>query len=174
MAAGGVGALAGRGLSERSSVSTALSHIRFPQAAHPVPPLPAGVNLDIKGLSPFVTPNSAFYRVDTALILPQVAPQTWQLRIHGMVEREITLSYHELLKRPLIEDWITLCCVSNPVAGPYIGNAKWLGASLASLLRAARPRPARTSCCAPPPTGSPRAPRWPRSWTAGTRCWPWP
>ena len=140
VAAGGVAALAGRGLSERSNVSAALSHIRFPKAAHPMPPLPAGVNLDIQGLSPFVTPNSAFYRVDTALILPQVAPQTWQLRIHGMVEREITISYHELLKRPLIEDWITLCCVSNPVAGPYIGNAKWLGASLASLLRAARPR----------------------------------
>ena len=140
LAAGGVGALAGRALTERSNVSTALSHIRFPPAAHPVPPLPPGTDLDIKGLSSFITPNSAFYRVDTALILPQVAPQTWQLRIHGMVEREITLSYHELLKRPLIEDWITLCCVSNPVAGPYIGNAKWLGASLASLLRAARPR----------------------------------
>jgi DMSO/TMAO reductase YedYZ molybdopterin-dependent catalytic subunit len=140
LAAGGVGALAGRALTERSSVSTALSHIRFPPAAHPVPPLPPGTDLDIKGLSSFITPNSAFYRVDTALILPQVAPQTWQLRIHGMVEREITLSYHDLLKRPLIEDWITLCCVSNPVAGPYIGNAKWLGASLASLLRAARPQ----------------------------------
>ena len=140
IAAGGVAALAGRGLTERSSVSTALSHIRFPPAAQPVPPLPPGTDLHIRGLSSFVTPNSAFYRVDTALILPQVAPQTWQLRIHGMVEREITISYHDLLKRPLIEDWITLCCVSNPVAGPYIGNAKWLGASLASLLRAARPK----------------------------------
>jgi DMSO/TMAO reductase YedYZ molybdopterin-dependent catalytic subunit len=105
-----------------------------------VPPLPPGVNLGIKGLSSFITPNSSFYRVDTALILPQVSPQSWQLRIHGMVEREITISFHELLKRPLIEDYITLCCVSNPVAGPYIGNAKWLGASLASLLREARPR----------------------------------
>jgi DMSO/TMAO reductase YedYZ molybdopterin-dependent catalytic subunit len=140
VAAGGVSALAGRGLTERSNVSTALSHIRFPRAAHPVPPLPPGTDLGIKGLSSFITPNSDFYRVDTALILPQVAPQTWQLRIHGMVEREITISYHDLLKRPLIEDWITLCCVSNPVSGPYIGNAKWLGASLASLLRAARPR----------------------------------
>ncbi|HEX3389271.1 MAG TPA: twin-arginine translocation signal domain-containing protein, partial [Streptosporangiaceae bacterium] len=69
VAAGGVAALAGRGLSERSNVSAAMSHIRFPRAAHPVPPLPAGVNLDINGLSPFVTPNSDFYRVDTALIL---------------------------------------------------------------------------------------------------------
>ena len=140
LAAGGVGTLAGRSLSERSSVSAALSTIRFPKAAHPVPPLPGGVDLGIKGLSPFITPNSSFYRVDTALILPQVAPQSWTLRIHGMVEREITIDFHELLKRPLTEDYITLCCVSNPVAGPYIGNAKWLGASLASLLREARPR----------------------------------
>jgi DMSO/TMAO reductase YedYZ molybdopterin-dependent catalytic subunit len=140
LAAGGVGTLGGRTLSERSSVSTALANIRFPKAAHPVPPLPSGVDLGIKGLSSFMTPNSSFYRVDTALLVPQVAPQSWQLRIHGMVEREITINFHELLKRPLIEDYITLCCVSNPVAGPYIGNAKWLGASLASLLREARPR----------------------------------
>jgi DMSO/TMAO reductase YedYZ molybdopterin-dependent catalytic subunit len=140
LAAGGVGALAGRSLSERSNVSAALSSIRFPPAAQPVPPLPGGVDLGIKGLGPFITPNSSFYRVDTALLVPQVAPQSWTLRIHGMVEREITIDFHELLKRPLIEDYITLCCVSNPVAGPYIGNAKWLGASLASLLREARPR----------------------------------
>ena len=54
-----------------------------------------------------------------------------------MVQKEIRISFRDLLKRPLIEDWITLCCVSNPVGGPYIGNAKWLGASLASLLREA-------------------------------------
>jgi hypothetical protein len=30
-----------------------------------------------------------------------------------------------------------LCCVSDPVGGPYIGNALWLGTSLASLLREA-------------------------------------
>jgi DMSO/TMAO reductase YedYZ molybdopterin-dependent catalytic subunit len=91
----------------------------------------------LPGLSPFVTPNSTFYRVDEALVLPQVAPSAWNLRIHGMVQKEIRISFRDLLKRPLIEDWITLCCVSNPVGGPYIGNAKWLGASLASLLREA-------------------------------------
>ena len=140
LAAGGVGAFAGRVLSERSNVSAARASVRFPRPAHPAPPLPPGTDFDIKGLSPFITPDGSFYRVDTALILPQVAPQTWHLRIHGMVEREINISFDELLKRPLIEDWITLCCVSNPVAGPYIGNAKWLGTSLASLLRTARPR----------------------------------
>ena len=118
-------------------MSVARSQIHFPRPAHAAPPLPPGTHLNVKGLEPFITPNNAFYRVDTALILPQVAPQTWHLRIHGMVDREITLSFDELLRRPLIEDYVTLTCVSNPVGGPYIGNAKWLGASLASLLRMA-------------------------------------
>jgi DMSO/TMAO reductase YedYZ molybdopterin-dependent catalytic subunit len=140
LAVGGISAVAGRSLAERSNVSAALASVRLPRAAHPALPLPPGASLGIKGLSPFITPNGSFYRVDTALILPQVDPKSWQLRIHGMVEREITLDFAQLLHRPLIEDYITLTCVSNPVAGPYIGNAKWLGASLASLLRTARPR----------------------------------
>ena len=97
----------------------------------------AGVDLGIPGLSSFITPNSSFYRVDTAIVLPQIPPSSWHLRIHGMVSRELTLSFDDLIKRPLIEDYITLTCVSNPVDGPYIGNARWLGASLRSLLREA-------------------------------------
>jgi DMSO/TMAO reductase YedYZ molybdopterin-dependent catalytic subunit len=133
----GVAGLAGRALAERNSVASARSALRLPRPSQSVAGLPPGVNLGIPGLSPFITPNSAFYRVDTALVLPQVAPSTWQLRIHGMVNRELTITFDELLRRPLIEDYITLCCVSNPVAGPYIGNALWLGTSLASLLREA-------------------------------------
>ena len=132
-----VAGLAGRALAERSSVTTARAAIHFPKPAVPAPPLPAGVNLNIPGLTPFITSNANFYRVDTAIVLPQVDPSTWQLRIHGMVNREITITFDELLRRPLIEDYITLCCVSNPVGGPYISNAKWLGASLGSLLREA-------------------------------------
>ena len=127
----------GRMLTERSSVAAAVRSLHLPAAAKPVPPVPAGSDLRIPGLGPFVTPNSAFYRVDTAIVLPQVPPSSWQLRIHGMVSREITLTFDQLLKRPLIEDYITLCCVSNPVGGPYIGNARWLGASLGALLREA-------------------------------------
>jgi DMSO/TMAO reductase YedYZ molybdopterin-dependent catalytic subunit len=102
-----------------------------------VPALPAGSNLGIPGLAPFVTSNSSFYRVDTSIVLPQVDPTSWQLRIHGMVSRDIVLTFDELLNRPLTEDYVTLCCVSNPVGGPYIGNALWLGTSLAALLREA-------------------------------------
>ena len=145
-AAGGaaVAAFAGRELNARQSVTQARATLRLPAPAEPAPPLPAGTDLHIPGLSSFITPNSTFYRVDTAIVLPEVDPQKWQLHIHGMVDREITISFAELLRRPLIEHYVTLTCVSNPVAGPYIGNAKWLGASLASIIREARPQAGAT------------------------------
>jgi DMSO/TMAO reductase YedYZ molybdopterin-dependent catalytic subunit len=134
----GVSALIGQRLAGPSSaVMRARTTLRLPPPAHPAPPLPAGSDLHIEGLSSFITPNSSFYRVDTAIILPEVDPASWRLRIHGMVDREITITFADLLRMPLTEDYITLCCVSNPVAGPYIGNARWLGASLAGLLRSA-------------------------------------
>jgi DMSO/TMAO reductase YedYZ molybdopterin-dependent catalytic subunit len=136
--AAAVAGLAGRLLAERSSVTTARNAIKLPKPVPTtVPTLPPGVDLNIPGLASFITPNNNFYRVDTAIVLPEVDPSSWQLRIHGMVNREITLTFDELLKRPLLEDYVTLCCVSDPVGGPYISNALWLGASLASLLREA-------------------------------------
>src|SRR5215472_11875096 len=139
LAAAAVGEYGGRELSTRHNVTAAQQAVRFPRAAVAAPPLPAGIDPKVAGISQFITPNSQFYRVDTAIIVPEVDPAGWTLRIHGMVQREVTVSYAELLRRPLIEDYITLCCVSNPVGGPYISNAKWLGASLAALLREARP-----------------------------------
>jgi DMSO/TMAO reductase YedYZ molybdopterin-dependent catalytic subunit len=139
--AAAVAGLAGRSLAERNNVTEAQRAFRVPRPASPAPPLPAGADLKIPGLSSFITPNNSFYRVDTALVLPEVAPSTWSLRVHGMVRKEIHLSFSELLRRPLTEEYITLTCVSNPVAGPYVGNAKWLGASLRSLLRQAGVKP---------------------------------
>jgi DMSO/TMAO reductase YedYZ molybdopterin-dependent catalytic subunit len=135
------GVLAGRVLAGGSSIARARALLRIPVPTHPAAALPAGADLAIPGLSPFITANGAFYRVDTAIVLPQVAPANWMLRIHGMVAREIHISFDQLIRRPLTEDYITLCCVSNQVGGPYIGNARWLGASLASLLRQAGIRP---------------------------------
>ncbi|HYB46544.1 MAG TPA: molybdopterin-dependent oxidoreductase [Streptosporangiaceae bacterium] len=133
------GALVGRELITRKNVSQARSAVRFPRPTAPAPPLPPGSDLNIPGLSSFITPDGSFYRVDTALLLPQVDPANWQLRIHGMVQREMTLTFDELLRQPLVEDYVTLTCVSNPVGGPYVGNAKWLGARLADLIRQTRP-----------------------------------
>jgi DMSO/TMAO reductase YedYZ molybdopterin-dependent catalytic subunit len=121
-------------LGQRFDVAKARAAVRLPAPASPAPPLPAGVDLELPQLTPFTTSNRDFYRVDTALVLPQVDPETWQLRIHGMVDRPMTLGYEDLLARDLIERDITLTCVSNEVGGTLAGHARWLGAPLAALL----------------------------------------
>jgi DMSO/TMAO reductase YedYZ molybdopterin-dependent catalytic subunit len=98
------------------------------------PTMPAGVALKGEGLTPWWTPAADFYQIDTAFQEPAIAPKDWVLRIHGMVEREVVLSYQDLLDREITEDWITLNCVSNPVGGDLIGNAWWSGVRLAPLL----------------------------------------
>jgi DMSO/TMAO reductase YedYZ molybdopterin-dependent catalytic subunit len=97
----------------------------------------SGADLGVAGLSSFRTPNSTFYRVDTALLVPNIEAKDWHLRIHGMVDREITMNMEQLLARPLIERDITLACVSNEIGGHYIGNARWIGAPLKPILEEA-------------------------------------
>ncbi|WP_049561160.1 molybdopterin-dependent oxidoreductase [Nonomuraea sp. SBT364] len=133
----GAGTLLGRGLGSRRTVDAARVSLALPAPATPAPPLPPGTDFKLNGLTPFITKNADFYRVDTALIVTQVDPDTWTLRIHGLVDRPIEITYQELLKRPLTEADITLTCVSNEVGGPYAGNARWLGARMADLLREA-------------------------------------
>ena len=100
------------------------------------PPLevPDGVIAPIDGIRPFITPNADFYRIDTALTVPQVAAETWTLRIHGMTDNEIVLTYDDLLARELIEVPITLTCVSNEIGGSLLGTAVWGGVRLDDLL----------------------------------------
>ncbi|MBI2762723.1 MAG: molybdopterin-dependent oxidoreductase [Chloroflexi bacterium] len=96
--------------------------------------LPTGADLSIPGLTPIVVPNADFYRIDTALIPPNVDRTTWQLRIHGMVDREVTLTYDQLIELPVIEQYVTIACVSNRVGGDLVGNAKWTGVRLRDVL----------------------------------------
>ena len=111
--------------------------MKLPVPAVAAKAIPPGTDLRIGGLTPFFTSNSSFYRVDTDLVLPQVSPESWTLRIDGMVDRELDITFAELLRMPLTETDITLVCVSNQVGGSYAGNARWLGASLPALLRRA-------------------------------------
>jgi DMSO/TMAO reductase YedYZ molybdopterin-dependent catalytic subunit len=137
-ATGAFGAIVAR---DRSRVAAARAAVRIPAPRDPAPPLPSGAELDVDGLAPFFTPNADFYRVDTALLVPSVDVRTWTLRIHGMVEREIVLDFDRLIARPLIERDVTLACVSNPIGGHYIGNARWIGARLAPILEEAGVHP---------------------------------
>jgi DMSO/TMAO reductase YedYZ molybdopterin-dependent catalytic subunit len=136
-----VGGVLSRWVSERKMASTSRAAVRIPQPASTAPPTPSGAQISVPGMTPFVTPNDGFYRVDTALFPPQVTAQDWRLRIHGMVDREVVLTYDQLLRRPLIERDVTLTCVSNPVGGQYIGNARWIGTPLKPLLEEAGVRP---------------------------------
>ena len=95
---------------------------------------PPGVDHGVEGQAPWRTSNRAFYRIDTALTPPLIDPAEWRLRIHGMVEREITVSYQDLLDRGLRNEWITLCCVSNPVGGDLISNTVFSGVPMTQLL----------------------------------------
>jgi DMSO/TMAO reductase YedYZ molybdopterin-dependent catalytic subunit len=96
--------------------------------------LPAGAELGLEGLTPIVVPNADFYRIDTALLVPNVDRDSWRLRIHGLVEREVTLSYADLLELPVVEQYVTIACVSNRVGGDLIGNARWTGVRLRDVL----------------------------------------
>lgn len=132
--AGGGAAAIGRAIASRFSAAESRAAVRLPAPIEALAPLPAGASVDVAGMTPFITPNRDFYRIDTALTVPQVPIEGWELRIHGMVDRELRISFDELLGRGLREYDITLTCVSNVVGGELVGNARWLGVRLDELL----------------------------------------
>ncbi len=128
----------------------------------PVPELPAalptGADFGLDELTPIVVPNADFYRIDTALLVPNVDRDTWRLRIHGMVDKEVALSYADLQELPAIEQYVTIACVSNRVGGDLIGNALWTGVRLRDVLDLAGVQPGATQLVGRSADG----------WTAGT------
>ncbi|MHC5797397.1 molybdopterin-dependent oxidoreductase [Lacisediminihabitans sp. FW035] len=134
----GAGArLVNQGATKVAAIRTKLT---LPKPAVAADPVPAGAAIDVPGISPFVTPNADFYRIDTALQVPSIDPDKWMLKVTGMVENEFSLSFAELLAKPLEEHLATLTCVSNDVGGDLIGNALWLGYPIRDLLAKAVPK----------------------------------
>jgi DMSO/TMAO reductase YedYZ molybdopterin-dependent catalytic subunit len=122
-----------------SAVSAVRKKITLPKPALTAPPIPASADLTVPGISPYIVPASQFYRIDTALQVPSVDPTTWKLKIGGMVQNPIEITFEELLKLPLEEHIVTLTCVSQEVGGNLIGNALWLGYPIRKLLARAKP-----------------------------------
>ncbi|MEX1294914.1 MAG: molybdopterin-dependent oxidoreductase [Candidatus Limnocylindrales bacterium] len=113
----------------------------LPSPDAPLPEVPASASLEVDGISPIVTPNDEFYRIDTALVSPRVDANDWTLRVWGDVDREVTLTYDDLLEMPLFEQYVTIACVSNKVGDDLIGNALWTGVDLREVLDMAGVRP---------------------------------
>jgi DMSO/TMAO reductase YedYZ molybdopterin-dependent catalytic subunit len=115
--------------------------LQLPEPQSPAPPIPASADIRLAGVAPLVTPNPDFYRIDTALSVPVLDSREWRLKVTGLVEREVEVSFEELLAKPLIERHVTIACVSNEVGGDLIGNARWLGWPVRELLAMAGPKP---------------------------------
>jgi DMSO/TMAO reductase YedYZ molybdopterin-dependent catalytic subunit len=127
----------GRMLQQRFEVSDERGALDLPSAASPASALPADAELGVPGIDSFVTPNDSFYRIDTALVVPQVSKDSWRLRISGLVDNEMELTFDDLLARPQVERYVTLSCVSNPVGGDLVGTALWQGVLLRDVLEEA-------------------------------------
>ncbi|MEO6123056.1 MAG: molybdopterin-dependent oxidoreductase [Ilumatobacteraceae bacterium] len=134
-------AAGGRALRSRFSAAGSRADVTLPAPVQALAEAPGGVSVDVAGVSSFYTPNADFYRIDTAVEVPQVLAEDWSLRIHGMVDKEVTFTFDDLLKRNLVEYDITLTCVSNTVGGSLLGNARWLGVPLRELLDEAGVQP---------------------------------
>ncbi|MGA0946127.1 MAG: molybdopterin-dependent oxidoreductase, partial [Candidatus Nanopelagicales bacterium] len=144
---GGVAVLGGaawasaRWLTNQASATASRLAAVLPKPVEPLPPLPTSVQAPVPGMPPFVTPNADFYRIDTALIVPQVPAEEWTLTFDGMVRRPFTLTYADILDMPMVERDVTIMCVSNQVGGDLIGTARWLGTPLLPLLERAGVEP---------------------------------
>jgi DMSO/TMAO reductase YedYZ molybdopterin-dependent catalytic subunit len=129
---------AGRLLLRRLDVGGARADLALPAPASPAAALPAGADLaeSVDGLTPLFTRNREFYRVDTAITVPQIRPADYELSLTGMFDSPRTYTLDDLLGRDdLIERDITLTCVSNEVGGRLAGTARWLGIPLGAFLR---------------------------------------
>jgi DMSO/TMAO reductase YedYZ molybdopterin-dependent catalytic subunit len=133
----GVAAVGGRLLTSSANVDAIRRAIRLPRPFRRAPVPPPGASLAVPGLSPLFVPNGDFYRIDTALTVPQVDPAGWSLQVKGRVDRPLSFTYAELMAMPQIEADVTLACVSNPVGGELVGNARWQGVPLYTLLERA-------------------------------------
>jgi DMSO/TMAO reductase YedYZ molybdopterin-dependent catalytic subunit len=131
VAATGVGSWVGRDVAgSRDEVTAMLARAGYATA----PPIPPAAAFPDPGTTPFITANADFYRIDAALRVPMLTASDWRLRIHGMVDKEISLSFADLLARPLVERTITLLCVSNEVGGSYISTTNFIGVDLRKIL----------------------------------------
>ncbi|WP_324191098.1 molybdopterin-dependent oxidoreductase [Nocardia farcinica] len=137
----GAAGLGGELLARRAGAASSRAKIGPLISASPAPEIPSGADFARVGTPTFITPNPDFYRVDTALVVPQVRAEDWSLRIHGMVDREMRLSFADIRDRRLVERTITMTCVSNEVGGPYISTANFLGVDLRDLLTEVGVRP---------------------------------
>lgn len=137
------GAAVAKGIGDGLRASRSAIPTSLPRAGAPAS-VPASQPFSTPGLSPYVTPTADFYEIDTALRTPVVDTESWTVKVTGRVDRPLELTYDQLLARDLVEEVVTLACVSNTVGGSLVGNAVWRGVPLRELLEEAGVQPGAT------------------------------
>ncbi len=113
---------------------------------------PRNLEFPITSLQDVITPTEQFY-VRSHFAVPKIDVATWKLKIEGLVEKPLELSYDDILKMKSVTKSITLECAGNgrvflvPAAkglqwgfgGVSTGN--WTGVEIATVLEMAGVKP---------------------------------
>lgn len=113
------------------------SLISLPSASYPLPAIPSNCSFNIIGTSSLMTDNDSFYIADTSFPAPAIELSSWRLKVFGLVQNCYELTWSDVIKMPLVELDATLVCVHNAIGGHRIGNARWLGLHLSTLIEKA-------------------------------------
>jgi DMSO/TMAO reductase YedYZ molybdopterin-dependent catalytic subunit len=102
----------------------------LPNANDPVIPAP--------GTRSEITPVEDHYRIDIATIPPRILEEDWTLPfVSNLSGSEVALASFTLEQIKAYEsreDYITMSCISNRIAGDLISTTKWTGVSFRTLL----------------------------------------
>ncbi len=121
-----------------------LNQVQAPAASTAQPAASAELfaRLDADGeLTPVLTSTADFYHVSKNISDPRVGASGWTLKLTGLVERPLTLTYEDLVRRATVKKITTLCCISNEINGNLISTAEWTGVPLQTLLAEVGVRP---------------------------------
>lgn len=110
---------------------------KLPNDGDPLIPAP--------GTRPELTPVTEHYRIDINTIPPEIIESEWKLSIGGLVETPYEVTLKELKsKYEPIHQFVTLACISNPIAGELTGTTRWTGLKLKQLVADMKLKPNAT------------------------------
>ncbi len=95
----------------------------------------SGKLIPAQGTRPEITPLDDHYRIDISSQPPVINGETWRLKVSGLVEEELEISLQDLVNNyEAVDQWVTLSCISNRIAGGLISTTRWTGVPLHLLL----------------------------------------
>ncbi|MFC7185329.1 molybdopterin-dependent oxidoreductase [Halorubrum yunnanense] len=99
----------------------------------------ASLAVESDDLHGMVSRIGEFYNVDIAEFDPEVTATEWSLTFTGETGSERTVSFDELIDRPVEHRAVTLRCVGEDLNGRKLDNAVWTGTPIRPLLESVDP-----------------------------------